>query len=112
MGKILVRNKLGQKTLGFNLPADSTTAETFCSTFLDGEYIGYTTTSESGTDTATTYNDVRMQISNTAGYKAYLNFCAKSSMSETDIYAALVGNTFNGVEADKLVIIGMRGVTL
>ena len=53
---------------------------------------------------------VELIIKNTAGYKTYLNIACKSSKTESDIYTALTGKTFNGVKADNIAITSMRSV--
>ena len=108
--KTLIKNQLGDKTHSFSLACDDKTAETFCSTFLDGEYAGYKFAGTTGTDTGQSYLDVRIMIKNTLGAKTYLNFAMPTNKTENDIYSALAGKTFNSVKADYIALIGMRTV--
>jgi len=111
--KTLIRNTLGNKTLSFSLPADDTVAQTFCATALDGEFAGFVENSVVGSDVGiTSYNDVMVIIKNEAGAKTYLPMALKSNMSEADIYAALLGKTFNTVKADYLYITKMTAISL
>mgnify|MGYP006995704037 CR=1 FL=1 len=43
--------------------------------------------------------------------KTYLNLVLKATKDEVDLFPALQGKTFNGVKADKIVIISFRTVT-
>ena len=106
----LVKNKLGNKTVSFRLPCGTTDAETFCTNFIDGEYIGLEKMSVSGSDVATPYNQVNVMIKSDAGLKTYMNLAVKSTKTEDEIYTALKGKTFNGVVAQNLAIISMRAV--
>ena len=109
--KTLIKNKLGNKTNSFSLPAVALTAQTFCADFLDGEYAGYSLVGTSGSDVvAGGYNQVSVMIRNTAGLSTYLNLACKASKSEADIYTVLNGLTFNGVKADEIAITKMVAV--
>ena len=108
--KTFVKNKLGNKIVNIYLPCGTTEAETFCSNFLDGEYVGYEQTTVEGSAVATPYNQVSVMVKNDAGLKTYLNLAVKSTKSEADIYGALKAKTFNGVKADYLAIISMRAI--
>ena len=107
--KSMVRNTLGSKTFTTYLPCGTQEAQAFASAVLDGETEVYKVESVSGTDTALTGRDVNVMIQNdTTSAKTYLRFIVKSSKHEGDVVAALQGKTFNGVKADKVVIVGMR----
>jgi hypothetical protein len=108
--KTLVKNKLGNKTVSMYLPCGTTEAETFCTNFLDGEYIGLEQMGVSGSDVATPYNQVNIMLKSDAGLKTYLNLAVKSAKSEDEIYTALKGKTYNGVKADNMAIISMRAI--
>ncbi len=110
--ELLVKNKLGTKVSTFRLPCDDIVGSAFCTAFLDGEYAGYQKVGVTGSDVATSYNDVSLMVKNTAGLKTYLNLAVKSTVSENEIYSALSGLTFNGVVANEMAIIKMRAVTL
>lgn len=112
MAESLVKNKLGNVVKSFRLPCDDTVAVTFVDAFLDGEYAIYSKGTVSGSDVATSYNDVSVMIKNSAGLKTYLNLATKSTASEDEIFTALKGLTINGVLADEIAIIKMRAVSL
>ena len=108
MGKCMIRNKLGSKVLTSYVPAGNVAAQAFADAVLDGETEVYEQTSETGTDSATTGEYVNVMIQDeTSQSKAYLKFIIKSTKHEGDVISALEGKTFNGVKADKVVIIGM-----
>lgn len=111
MSKTMLKNILGSKSFTINLPAKTADAESFATAFLDGEFVGYEALAPVGTDTAEPYNLVSVMIKNTAGLKTYLNLATKSTKSESDIYAALLGKTFNDVKADDIYILKMRQVS-
>ena len=111
--KTLVRNTLGNKTFSFALPADDTVAQTFCADFLDGEYAGFIESSTVGSDSGIVeYNDILVIVKNEIGAKTYLSFACKANKTETEIYAALLGKTFNTVKADYLYITKMTAIAL
>ncbi|AHJ12346.1 hypothetical protein [Sulfurospirillum multivorans] len=112
MAKTLVLNTLGSTTKGFSLPASDTAASAFCAAMLDGEYVGYTKQSESGSDSGiTAYHDVSIQIASSTGSKTYFGFLAKAGVTDVEIQTALVGKTINGVKADT-VFVTMREVAV
>ncbi len=110
MAKTMIQNKLGVKTNTFYLPADTTSAQAFCEEFLEGEFAGFELSSTVGTDVATSYNQVTVVGSNTAGRKVYLNLAVKAGKTEDEIYTALTGLTLNGVKFDNIAITSMRSV--
>ncbi|NCS70410.1 MAG: hypothetical protein COT46_00195 [Sulfurimonas sp. CG08_land_8_20_14_0_20_36_33] len=112
MAKSMIRNKLGTKTLTMYVPANNVAAQAFADAVLDGETSVYEGLPAVGSDVVTTARDVNVMIQETAtGAKAYLSFIIKATKHEGDVTTALLGKTFNGVIADKVVIIGMRTVT-
>ncbi len=112
MAKTLVINTLGSNKSSFALPSNDTAASAFCAAALDGEYVGYTKQSESGSDTGiTAYQDVKVQIASDSGLKTYFGFLAKVGVTDVEIQQALVGTTVNGVLADR-VFVQMREVSV
>ena len=62
-----------------------------------------------GTDTATQARYVNVMIQdNTSLAKRYMTFIIKLSKNEGDVISALAGKTFDGIKADKVVIVSMR----
>jgi len=111
MAKTLIRNKVGERSFNIYVPAGDVEAKDFADGVLDGTYDVLELTSTTGSDNVTEAEDVTVFYEEDATQKrGYLRFIAKSSKSEEDIIAALVGKTFNGIKADKVVIISMRTV--
>lgn len=112
--KSMIRNKVGNKTFTLYVPASHTNAQAFADAVLDGESIVFSQGSVTGTGVGVvSYRDVSLMIqNNTTGQKAYLGFAIKSNKNEDDVISALLNKTFNGVKAEKIVITGMRTVTL
>jgi len=112
MAKSMIRNQLGSKVLTSYVPADATNAQTFADAVLDGETRVYEEVSTVGSDAVDTARDVNVMVQDeTTGAKSYLRFVIKSSKHEGDVISALVSKTFNGVKADKVVVVSMRSVT-
>lgn len=110
--KSMIRNTLGLKTLTMYVPAGSSEAQAFANAVLDGETKVYELTTVAGSDLVDTARDVNVMIqADSSGAKAYLRFIIKSTKHEGDVITALQGKTFNGVKADKVVIVGMRSST-
>lgn len=108
MGKSMIRQKLGSKTLTCYVPAGNVEAQAFADAVLDGETKVYEQLSETGTDTASTGRYVNVMIQDdVTSSKSYMKFIIASTKHEGDVISALEGKTFNGVKADKVVIIGM-----
>lgn len=108
MAKSMIKNKVGSKILSVYVPCGSTEAQAFADAVLDGTTDVYQQESVSGSDVVDTARDVRVMIqSETSGAKAYLNFLIKSTKHEGDVITALLAKTFNGVKADKVVVISM-----
>ncbi|MFA6195658.1 MAG: hypothetical protein WC656_03325 [Sulfurimonas sp.] len=112
--KSMIRNTLGTKGVTMYLPCGATEAEAFANAVLDGTFVVYEEASTIGTGLGIVdYVDVSVMIQNeTTGEKGYLSFAIKSTKHEDDVIAALLTKTFNGVKADKVVIIGMSTRTL
>ena len=112
MAQSMIRNLLGSKTLTSYVPAGATEAQAFADAVLDGETKVYEELSITGSDAVNTARDVNVMIQQTdTEAKTYLRFVIKSSKHEGDVISALATKTFNGVKADKVVVISMRSVT-
>ena len=109
MGKSMIKNTLGSRTLSLYLPCGNTEAQAFADAVLDGTTEVFEQTSVSGSDVVTQARDVNVMIQNeTSGAKAYLSFLIKQTKHEGDVISALLGKTLNGIVADKIVVISMR----
>ncbi len=107
--KSMIRNRVGSKTFTNYLPCGSTEAQAFADAVMDGTTAVYEELSTVGSDAVDTARDVNVMVQNeTSGAKAYLNFLIKSTKHEGDVIAALLNKTFDGVLADKVVVISMR----
>ncbi|RAZ51696.1 hypothetical protein [Campylobacter hyointestinalis] len=107
MSKVLVRNYLGEKTFGYNLPCDYDTASTFCANNLDGLYEIYEVkeTIDKGEADGT---KVTVTGKNAQGNKHTFSFIAKSTFNEDEIKTALKNKTFNNVRFEEVYIIGLK----
>ncbi len=111
MAKSLVRNKLGSKTYGFIIPADSTSATDFLA-LLDGEYELYEKVSEAGSELVPEAFKVRLQIRDTnSDRRDYLTMYVDTTKNEDDVRNALVGQVVNGINVDEVVIIEWKRET-
>lgn len=109
MARSMIRNVLGTKTLTMYVPAGNVEAQAFADAVLDGETKVYEAVSTLGSDVVDTARNVSVMVQDdTTGSKAYMAFLIKSTKHEGDVISALQGKTFNGVKADKVVVIGMR----
>ena len=107
--KSMIRNTLGGKVLTSYVPADAVSAQAFADAVMDGETKVYQQLSVVGTDTATQARYVNVMIQdNTSLAKRYMTFIIKLSKNEGDVISALAGKTFDGIKADKVVIVSMR----
>ena len=109
MAKSMIINKLGTKRLTMYVPCGSTEAQSFANAVLDGETEVLELALEAGTDTADKGRYVNVMIQDdTTNSKSYMKFIIKTSKHEGDVISALQGKTFNGVKADKVVVVGMQ----
>jgi len=107
----MIVNTLGEKKLTCYVPAGATEAAAFAAAVLDGEYAVYTAGATTGSDLVNEARDVTVMIQNEiTGEKGYLRFLIDTTKHEGDVITALKDKTFNGVKAEKVVIIGMRTV--
>lgn len=112
MAKSMIINTLGGKNLTSYVPCDAVSAQAFADAVMDGETKVYTQLSVSGTDTATSGRYVNVMVAdNTTLAKRYMTFIIKSSKNEGDVITALSGKTFDGIKADKVVIVSMRSAS-
>jgi hypothetical protein len=109
MAKSMIINTLGGKNLTSYVPCDATVAQTFAEDCLEGKYSIYEEKSVVGTDTASTARYVTVQIKDeTLLSSRFMNFIIKTSKNEGDVITALAGKTFDGIKADKVVVVSMR----
>lgn len=109
MGQSMIKTKLGSKYITTYVPSGHTEALAFAEAVMDGEHTVYSQISSLGSDIVNEAEDVNVMIEEDATKKkAYMSFLIKSTKHEGDVIAALVGKTFNGVKADKVVVIGIR----
>ncbi|MDD5400759.1 MAG: hypothetical protein PHQ93_06210 [Sulfurimonas sp.] len=110
--KTMVINRVSGKNNTIYVPTDATNAQSFATTFLEGEYQVLSFVGEAGNDVVTTCYDCNVMVKNTTtGLKAYLSFLAASNKTEEDIFTALKGLTINGVHVDEIYMISMKKVT-
>jgi len=110
--KTMIVQKLGEKSITNYIPASHAEALTFASSVMDGELTAYSTSAPVGNDEATSSFSVTVMIQQDSNNeKTYLNFVLKSTKDELDLFPALQGKTFNGIKADKIVIISFRSNT-
>ena len=110
----MIRQKLGNKTFTSYVPATDENAKAFAEALLPGEYEILTKVGESGSDNVTDgYKVFTVMIESDETHdKTYLTFVSKLSKTSDDVISGLKGKTFNGVKADKVVVINSRTVTL
>lgn len=107
--KSMIKNILGGKPLTNYLPCGATEAQAFADAVMDGETKVYEQMSLVGTDTATQGRVVNVQVrDNTTGKARFMSFVIQMSKNEGDVLTALAGKTFDGIKADKVVIVSMR----
>lgn len=110
--KTMIINRVSGKNNTIYVPTDATNAQTFATTFLDGEYQVLSFESEAGNDVVASCYDCNVMVKNsTSGVKSYLSFLAASNKTEEDIFTALKGLTINGVHVDEVYMISMKKVT-
>ena len=113
MAKSLIINRYNNSNHWITVPADEATADTFASTFLDGEYQVLKFDTAVGTDTETGYQEMQVMVKNTTTKKkTYLNMKVKSNKTENDVFTALIGLTINGIVVDECFLISHKIVTL
>lgn len=106
--KCLVRNKIGGKNFGFITPATAEVTKAFCDTHLDGTYVIYESTAKVGNPVEAEVLNVTITGKSQSGTKSSFSFYAKSTKTEDEIRAALLGKTFNNVKFDEIYIINMN----
>lgn len=109
MGQSMIKTKLGSKSITTYVPAGHAEALAFATAVMDGEHTVYSLLSTVGSDIANEAEDVNVMIEqDDTKQKSYMSFLIKSTKHEGDVITAIQGKTFNGVKADKVVVIGMR----
>ena len=110
--KTMITQKLGEKTITNYIPANASDALAFAGAVMDGELTAYSASAPTGSDQASSSFATTVMIQQDSNNeKAYLNLVLKSTKDELDLFPALQGKTFNGVKADKIVMISFRGQT-
>ncbi len=107
--KTMITQKLGDKTITNYIPAGHADALAFAEAVMDGELTAFSSVAPTGSDQATQSFAVSVMIqqdSNNA--KGYLNLVLKETKDEIDLFPPLQGKTFNGIKADKIVLISSR----
>lgn len=113
MAKSLIINRYNNSNHWITVPADEVAADTFASTFLDGEYQVLKYDTSVGTDTETSYQEMQVMVKNaTTKMKTYLTMKVKSNKTENEVFAALIGLTVNGIVVDECYLISHKIVTL
>ncbi len=113
MAVSMIRQKLGSKVFTSYVPATDENAKALADAVMPGEYEILTKASETGNDTVSDgYRFWTVMIKNDADLKTYLTFVAPLAKNSNDIITALSGKTFNGVKADKVIVINSRTVKL
>ncbi|WP_324171713.1 hypothetical protein [Sulfurimonas sp.] len=109
MGKSMVTQKLGERTITNYFPAGHADALSFAEAVMDGELTVYSQTTPVGSDQADESFAVNVMIQqNSDNRKTYLKFVLKATKDEIDLFPALQGKTFNGIKADKVVVVSSR----
>ena len=110
MATSMIRQKLGNKTFNNYVPADSDSAKAFADAVLVGEYEILELVGESGSDSvANGYKKYTIMLKDETTHKStYLNIVVGLGKTSTDIRNALLGKTFNGVKADKVIVLNER----
>lgn len=113
MAESLIVNHINGKNNFIVVPASSTEAETFASTFLDGGYGVYELFGDSGSDTvAVAPDDINIMFKNTStGMKSYLTAKVAATVTDEQIFAVLMGLTLNGVLIDEAYVISRKTAT-
>jgi len=114
MGVCMIKNKLGQKVFTSYVPAGDEEAKAFADSFLVGEYEIFKKIGESGSDVVTGgYKKFTIMLKDDdAKLSTYLNVVVPQGKSSTDIRNALLGKTFNGVKADRVIVLNERKYTI
>ncbi len=107
--KTTIFNTLGGKSYPMTLPCDASSAQTFATNFLVGEWTIWEQKSEGGSSAVVTQSKKALcyGFNKTTEARVYLGFNIALNKSESDIRAALVGKTFNGVLIDEVAMISI-----
>jgi len=114
MATSMIRQKLGNKTFVNYVPADDENAKALAEAVLPGEYEILKLVGESGSDTVTGgYKKFTVMLKDEETHKStYLNIVVPQGKNSDDIRNALLGKTFNGVKADRVVVLNERKITI
>ena len=114
MATSMIRQKLGNKTFNNYVPADADNAKALADGVLVGEYEVLELVGEAGSDNvAGGYKKYTVMIKDETTHKStYLNLVVGLGKESSDIRSALLGKTFNGVKADKVIVLNEREYSL
>ena len=114
MATCMIRQKLGSKTFTSYVPADDENAKALADAVLPGEYEILKLVGESGSDTVTGgYRKYTVMLKDDETHKStYLNIVVSQGKTSTEVRSALLGKTFNGVKADRVIVLNERVVTI
>lgn len=107
MATSMIRQKLGNKTFNNYVPANSTDAQALADAVLPGEYEILELVGETGTETVSGgYKKYTVMLKDDTTHKStYLNIVVGQGKTSSDIRNALTGKTFNGVKADRVIVL-------
>lgn len=109
MAKSMILQKMGDKTITNYIPAGHADALAFAEAVMDGELTVYSQTPPVGSDQVNESFAVTVMIQQDSDKrKTYLNLVLKETKDEIDLFPALQSKTFNGIKADKIVLIQSR----
>jgi hypothetical protein len=111
MPKTLLTNRVNGKTKTYAVPATPALAEAFATEFLAGEYAIYKSVAKVGNDTvavAPTLISVKFWADANPNNKGFANFVIPSTKTESDLFAAMVGLTLNGIKIDQVASMSQR----
>jgi len=107
MATSMIRQKLGNKTFVNYVPADADNAKAFADGVLPGEYEVFQLVGETGNETVSGgYKKYTVMLKDEETHKStYLNIVVPLGKTSSDIRSALLGKTFNGVKADRVIVL-------
>jgi len=105
--KSLIRQKLGHKIFNNYVPAGSDDAKALADAVLPGEYEILELVGQSGNENVSGgYKKYTVMLKDDTSHKStYLNIVVSQAKTSTDIRSALTGKTFNGVKADRVIVL-------
>ncbi|MDP3466028.1 MAG: hypothetical protein Q8R86_09700 [Sulfuricurvum sp.] len=110
MAKSYIVNRLNGKSKTYAVPTTAVNAQTFATTFLDGEFAIYEPASIVGSDVvavAPTLFNVMFKDT-TTDMKGYASLLVPANKTENDLFTAMMGLTLNGVHIDYVSTMSQR----